>query len=104
MLSVNMPNHRKKLNLAKEQLEDAIVLFLDKRYTSSLTLAGAAEEIFSGLAHEDTGNNPLDTLHQLFNLSLSEAGEQNISKGDYRKLRNSAKILPNPMISAMSKL
>ncbi len=86
-----MPNHSKKINLAKEQLEDAIELLLVKRYISALTLAGAAEEIFTALAHEKTGNNPFDSLHKLFNISLSEAGEQNISKANYRRLRNSAK-------------
>ncbi len=38
-----------KLNLAKIQLEDAIDLFLSGKRISVVTLAGAAEEIFSRL-------------------------------------------------------
>jgi hypothetical protein len=38
----------KDTTLALEQLDDAIGLFLRKRYVSALTLAGAAEAILSG--------------------------------------------------------
>lgn len=42
-----------KLDLASAQLEDAIQLFLQARYWSAITLAGAADGIFSGLLKED---------------------------------------------------
>jgi len=43
---MNERTHR-RLDLAIEQLDDAITLFLDRRlFASAITLAGAAEEIF----------------------------------------------------------
>ena len=49
-----------KLDLATEQLDDAISLFLEEQFVSALVLAGAAEEIF-GKALSDSGK-PSDTL------------------------------------------
>ena len=41
-----------KIDLATEQLDDAISLFLERHFVSALTLAGAAEEILSkALSH-----------------------------------------------------
>lgn len=40
-----------KSEIATIQLEEAILLFLDEKFLCALTLAGAAEEIFSRLAN-----------------------------------------------------
>ena len=42
------------------QLEDAIRLFLEKRYLSAITLAGAADAIFCGLIEASGGKAPAD--------------------------------------------
>lgn len=50
MVAVGMPQRYTKLDLARIQLERAVVLFIEgKDYVSSITLAGAAEEILGKL-------------------------------------------------------
>ncbi|WP_139291897.1 hypothetical protein [Moritella viscosa] len=79
--------------MAKEQLEDAIELLVNGRYISCLTLAGAAEEIFTTLADVKTGKNPFNIIHELINYDLAAEGNQQISRGKFRKVRNSARNL-----------
>lgn len=88
-----MANHSKKINLAKEQLEDAIELLLNGRYISCLTLAGAAEAIFTTLAEEKTGKNPFNLIHEIINYDLVAEGRQQVSRGKFRKVRNRARNL-----------
>ena len=66
------------VSLALEQLDDALSLFLDeKHYVSSLTLAGAAEEIFGQMVRHAGQDNFLSRkytiikpLEELFNKKL----------------------------------
>ena len=51
-----------KRNIGIYQLEDAIRLFLDKRYLSAITLAGAADAIFCGLIEESGGKAPANIM------------------------------------------
>jgi hypothetical protein len=58
--AVTAPTHG-SLSLAVEQLDDALSLFLDeKHYVSSLTLAGAAEEILGRMVRHAGQDNFLD--------------------------------------------
>ncbi len=88
-----MANHSKKINLAKEQLEDAIELLINGRYISCLTLAGAAEEVFTALVDIKLGKNPFNIIHELINHDLAVEGYQKISRGSFRKVRNRARNL-----------
>ena len=88
-----MGNHSKKINLAKEQLEDAIDMLIRGRYISCLTLAGAAEEVFTGLANAKLGKNPFNLIHEIINCDLAAEGHQQISRGNFRKVRNRARNL-----------
>lgn len=54
-----------RLALAKEQLDTALNLFLDHRnYSSAITLAGAAEEIFGHALTIRGGTSALDTSYE----------------------------------------
>ena len=54
-----------RLALAKEQLDTALDLFLDKRnYSSAITLAGAAEEIFGHTLTTSGGKSALDSSYE----------------------------------------
>lgn len=86
-----MVAHTKKINIAKEQLEDGIDLFLEKRYISSLTLLGAASEIFSNLYYEKHGVHPLDLEWERANRIRSILGHPHISKSQLKRINNSAK-------------
>ena len=88
-----LANHSKKINLAKEQLEDAIDMLVNGRYISCLTLAGAAEEVFTALVDTKLGKNPFNLIHKLINYDLAAEGHQQISRGKFRKVRNSARNL-----------
>jgi hypothetical protein len=85
--------HSKKINLAKEQLEDAIDMLVNGRYISCLTLAGAAEEVFTALADAKLGKNPFNIIHEIINYDLAAEGNQKISRGKFRKVRNNARNL-----------
>jgi hypothetical protein len=50
-----------KADIALRQLNDALRLFVDERFISSLTLAGAAEEIFARLL-EGQGKMPITEI------------------------------------------
>lgn len=69
-----------KRTIAREQLEDGIALFLDKRYVSALTLLGAAEEILSRLVEEQTGSHPLEEMWKFSNRMRTRLGTPHISK------------------------
>ncbi|WP_269617708.1 hypothetical protein [Zhongshania sp. BJYM1] len=86
-----MARPSRKENVAKEQLEDGIVLFLEKRYVSSLTLLGAAAEIFEGLIHSKEGIEPFNHEWTRANKVRSILGIKHISKGEIRKIYNEAK-------------
>jgi len=49
-----------KTTSPREQLEEDIEPFLNKRYVSLLTLLGAAKEIIARLIEEQTSAHPLD--------------------------------------------
>lgn len=54
-----------RLLLAKEQVDTALDLFLDHRnYSSAITLAGAAEEIFGRALTEKGGLSALDSSYR----------------------------------------
>lgn len=54
-----------RLVLAKEQLDTALALFLDqKNYSSAITLAGAAEEIFGRAITIGGGKSALDSSYE----------------------------------------
>lgn len=48
---IKYPRRLGKQTIARQQLEDSIELFLEHRFVSSLTLAGAAEELLKQLLH-----------------------------------------------------
>jgi hypothetical protein len=86
-----LPSHSQKINLAKEQLEDAISMFVKGRYVSCLTLAGAAEEVLTALVESKTGKNPFNIIHEIINYDLVAMGRQKITRGHFRKTRNRAR-------------
>ena len=83
-----MPPRLNKVTIAREQLEDGITLFLSKRYISALTLLGAAEEIFSRLIEEESGEHPLENYWQRINDIRSKFGHPHISKQQFFKIEN----------------
>lgn len=82
-----------KVDLAKEQLEDGIALFLEERYISSLTLAGAASEVLFGILEACTGETEFDEYWERINRIRRSKGNSDISKGIVKKLSNKAKNL-----------
>ena len=86
-----MAAHSKKMNIAIEQLEDGLALFFDKRYMSSLTLSGAATEIFGVLFEEIHGVHPIDIDWESTNRIRTALGNEHISKGRLKQLQNRAK-------------
>jgi len=55
-----------KLDLATEQLDAAISLFLEKSFVSALTLAGAAEEVLGKALSNRREQNYLDWKYETF--------------------------------------
>ena len=41
-----------KIDIAVEQLQDALTAYFDRRYFSAMVLAGAAEQLFAGYLHK----------------------------------------------------
>lgn len=80
-----MAAHSKKLNFAKEQLEDAILLFFEKRYISSIVLLGAAEEILSTYLKREKGIDVLNDEWELWNGLRSHLGNPHISKREVQR-------------------
>ena len=70
-------NYR-RLDLAKEQLDTAIELFLDeKKFSSAITLAGAAEEIFGQALTNKGGKSALhDSYESMADLHRGIHGEE----------------------------
>lgn len=81
-----MAAHTKKANAAKEQLEDGIRLFFEKRYLSSITLLGSAEEVFLRLLEERDGTDPIEPLWQQVNRIRTRLGNPHISKRELRRM------------------
>ncbi|WP_461535239.1 hypothetical protein [Spongorhabdus nitratireducens] len=90
-----MAAHTKKVTIAREQLEDAIELFLDKRYISALTLLGAVDIIFNEEIKRKKGIDIDEQLWERNNRIRSKFGVQHMSKSKYisghRKAYNSVK-------------
>jgi hypothetical protein len=85
----------KKINLAKEQLEDAVALLFSERYISALTLFGAAEEVLSRLLEEQGLEPPLEEFWSGINEWNRSTGRDEISKKHiyrvFNEPRNSVK-------------
>lgn len=81
-----MAAHTKKANAAKEQLEDGIRLFFEKRYLSSITLLGSAEEVFLRILEERSGKDPFDPFWQQINRIRAKLGVPHISKRELRRM------------------
>lgn len=81
-----MAAHTKKINVAKEQLEDGIRLFFEERYLSSLTLLGAAEEVFGRILEERTGKDFIEPFWQQVNRIRTTLGSPHISKRELRRM------------------
>ena len=66
-----------KLELAEHQLERAITLFLDEKdYISSITLAGASEEILGKLLIKNGQEHELKGLENAFALEYGQGWEE----------------------------
>jgi hypothetical protein len=71
-----------KLELAEIQLNRAIILFLDEEeYVSSITLAGAADEILGKYVRKLGGQTSIDMI---LNLVVSRGESQGLSAKEYR--------------------
>ncbi|MHA2690740.1 hypothetical protein ACXZ7V_26190, partial [Vibrio harveyi] len=81
----------KKINLAKEQLEDGIELYFKGRYASALTLLGAADEVFCGILLETQNYSATDNDWRFTIMLRSYYGTPHISKGEVKKITNRAK-------------
>lgn len=88
-----MPPRRSKRQIAREQLEDAIRLFLGGHVISSLTLAGAAEEVLSQLAAAEGKPHPLDSVWEAANEIRTRLGAQHISKKEIHRMFNEGRNL-----------
>ncbi|MEQ3637661.1 MAG: hypothetical protein ABNH30_14835 [Thalassolituus sp.] len=84
-----------KFEVAEEQLFDCLNLFVEGRYYSASTLAGAAEEIFSKLLNSRGEQSQLDEAHEFESMIRTSVGQNVRSKsstgGVLYKLRNSLK-------------
>lgn len=82
-----MPAHTKKSTIAQRQLEDAIDLFFEGRYTSCTTLLGAAEEILCTVCKEELGVDVLEGEWQSINRTRSLLGNPHLSKRDVQRIK-----------------
>ena len=89
-----------KLDLATQQLDDAISLFLKRHFVSALMLAGAAEEILSkALSHrgeQDALERKRETLEPLH----TWLHERSLSREEFIEKENRALIAVTRMESA----
>jgi hypothetical protein len=85
--------HVNKLNIALHQLERAILLLLNENYfSSSLTLAGAAEDIFSGICKNKNKKPCVEAqAKRLKDQGLSELSEKEIKFLHLNLTRNALK-------------
>lgn len=80
-----------KLDAARAQLDRALLLFLDEKdYLSSLTLGGAAEEIFLQLFRERGVEAAGDSLVSLAVYVGEADGLVKVRPGEYRYMMNYA--------------
>ena len=86
-----MPAHSKKVNFAREQLEDAIELYFDERYISAITLLGA----FATAIEKESGLSLNDENCKQTNRIRSYYGNPHMSKRESiridRRIYNSVK-------------
>lgn len=79
----------KKSDIALEQLNLALELYLDDReYISALTLAGAAEEILGKLVKRAGGTPYIDEKKEAFQNLYGTLFDKEISNQDYFQLEN----------------
>ncbi|WP_290494037.1 hypothetical protein [Alcanivorax sp.] len=69
-----------KFEVAEEQLFDCLNLFVEGRYYSASTLAGAAEEIFSKLLNSRGEQSQLDEAHEFESMIRTSVGQNVRSK------------------------
>ena len=75
MVVLGEVNWYSKLELAEQQLDRAIILYLDEKdFVSAITLAAVAEEIFGKILNKDGKKNALDDYIEIF-LSADIDGE-----------------------------
>lgn len=81
-----------RLQLAKEQLDDALELFLDlKKFSSAITLAGASEEVF-GRALKLRGISPaVEVSFESMSRFHDELLGEKLDKAQYIEKENSAR-------------
>jgi hypothetical protein len=81
-----------RLVLAKEQLDTALDLFLDqKNYTSAITLAGAAEEIFGDALTLGGGKSALNSSYESMAEFHTMLHGTELSKTSYVRKENFAR-------------
>ncbi|OEF48248.1 hypothetical protein A1OW_15845 [Enterovibrio norvegicus] len=82
-----------KFQIAKIQLDDAMLCFIEERYFSSLTLAGASEEIFGRLSERYC--NKKSSYNNLKNLLKIRLPKESLNL-DLNLSRNALKHATNP--------
>lgn len=81
-----------RLMLAKEQLDTALNLFLDhKNYSGSITLAGAAEEIFGRALMLSGGKSALENSYEIVAQTYSILYGAAFNKTSYVTEKNAAR-------------
>jgi hypothetical protein len=88
-----------KIECARIQLKTAIKLFQQKNYISSITLAGAANDVFSSIAEKKTGIDLYKSIKSMYEvLSLiTKTNKQSIKeikhdiKASYNELKHNDK-------------
>jgi len=90
-----MVGRTKKTTIAREQLEDGLLLLMQGRSISALTLLGAAEEVLARLLEESGGIHFLDDMWQGINDWNREQGGSDVPKRtvyrNFNEPRNSVK-------------
>jgi hypothetical protein len=80
------------IDLAVEQLDSAIALFLEReRFVSSLTLAGAAEELFGETLSNANQQNTLEWRYAMIEPTRALLERTTLSKRDFITLENRAR-------------
>ena len=81
-----------RIELALEQLDVALNLFLDKQsFVSALTLAGAAEEIFGKALQRKPEQNSLDWIYENTEWWWTKLHGKRLSKNGFAKMENQAR-------------
>lgn len=80
------------IELAVEQLDIALYLFLNKQsFVSALTLAGAAEEIFGKALQRNAEQNSLDWKYENTEWWWTELHDKPLSKKEFAERENRAR-------------